>query len=299
MANKNAWLIIVLIIGGVLLFQYMGKTPTTTTTGSVLEPYPSTLKTTLTLNTKDALAPTDVNANVTCYIFNKADNSYVTSVTTATGTADVDVNWGKTYTLLCYIDSGTKYYPVEKEVTVTDGSSKVTVNLGLNKASNATISSVVDPVDLNANITSSAGSQVNFEVWYKPTVASSMVNKPVILVNANQTSVTDVYLSGLSKVTCPTRLTTTSGTKNLCFQDVSLKTADGLRKVSGSVLFSASVTPASTDGLTFTVIDTQAYADPNYATVGRTAFKEGTENPNDYSNVGATDSISYFLEFAG
>lgn len=293
--NTVLWVVLI-AIGALLVFSYMNKAPVTPTGN---DKYPSNLKTTLTLITKDALAPTDTNANVTYYIFKKADGSYVTSGTTSAGTGSVDVNWGEEYTILAYQDSGTKFYPVTKDVNLNDGQSAVTVSLGLMKVSNATISAVVDPVDLNANITAAAGSQVNFEIWYKTTSASSATNAPVIVVTANQTSVQDVYLSGLNKVTCPTRITTSGGTKNMCYQDTTLKTSDGLRKVVGSVLFSSSVTPSTLDGLTVTVIDTQEYADPNYAVTGISAFKMGTENPNDYSNVGASDSATGFIQFAG
>jgi uncharacterized membrane protein YphA (DoxX/SURF4 family) len=57
------------------------------------------------------------------------------------------------------------------------------------------------------------------------------------------------------------------------------------------------ITPQSGDVLTFTVIDTMMYSNPNYQTVGLSGFVEGTQNANDKTNVGTPDSNSVALTF--
>ena len=104
-------------------------------------------------------------------------------------------------------------------------------------------------------------------------------------------------LGGLSKVACPVRITASAGTKNICFQDATLKTTEGIRSRAGNILFSSSVTPTNGDSLTVRVLDTQMYLNPNWALTGISAFLEGTENPNDQSNVGASDSATSTLYF--
>ena len=297
MARNNAIVWIVIIVAALLLYQggffnsLLGK-------GSkeVSEQYPSDLKQSLTINTKDALASTDTDADVSYYLFDDK-GAWVKSGATVNGTATIDINYGKEYTIIAYSDSA--YYPVTETFKAEGGQSIKTLNLALNPVSNATIVSLRDPVDLDSNISSTAGSQVDFDLIYKVTSPNSAINEPIIVVDVNQTSVQDVYLSGLNKVTCPTRISVGSGRKLFCFQDTTLLSKNGLRTVSGNVLFSSSITPSKTDLLYVTIIDKQMYADPNYATVGISAFKVGAENPNTLADVGASDSVKVGIGFAG
>ena len=49
--------------------------------------YPSDLETTIDLNTKDALATTDINANVTYYVFKAGTGEFIKSGTTSDGSS--------------------------------------------------------------------------------------------------------------------------------------------------------------------------------------------------------------------
>jgi hypothetical protein len=301
-AATNGWLWIVVIVGIVLLINaqpaflsnLLGKDSTSTDGSSVP---PADKQQTITLNTKNALSTSDINANVSYYVFSD-DGKFVKSGTTATGTASFTVNYGASYKILAYTD-GT-YYPQERSfVADGNGAAQQTINLGLNPVSNATINKVRNPVDLSANITVGVGKTVDFDVLYAPTSSSSAINSPVIVFDVNQTSVSDVTLGTKTKIPCPIRLTTSAQRKKICYQDTTLLSTDSLRVVSGKIVFSGTTTPGTTDGMTVTIIDTQKYADPNFAIKGYDAFHDGTENLNTNLDVGAADSISYFLEFAG
>jgi len=292
---KNTGMIVILVAIGLIVLVGQGYIDLGGLMGgregvSQGEAFPSDLETTITLNTKDALATTDTDATVSYYVF-KSNGEFVKSGTTSSGTASFTVNWAGDYEVLAYYDTGTKFYPESITFTADGGEgAQKTINMGLIPASNITIDLARDPVDLDGNITVGTGQQVNFDLLYHVTDASSATYKPVITVDVNRTSVSDVSLGGLPEVACPDRLSVDSGRKLMCFQDSTLKSIEHIRILQGSILFSSSTAPGTgTEYMKFDVIDTQMYADPNYAVKGRSAFKEGTEDPNDDSNVGASD----------
>jgi hypothetical protein len=299
MAKVAAWVWIAVAIGLIVLYQggYLSNllgTGTPTTTSVV----PSTGLTAITLNTKDALSPTDKDANVSYYLFTK-DGKFYKSGSTSAGTATVNVNYGADYDLIAFSDS--TYYPVKTAFNADGGMGAAqSINLALNPVSNITVSGVYDDVTgTTSNISAGLGAQTSFRILYKVTTASSATHSPVIVVDANQTSVQDVTLGSLTKVACPQRLTTSAGRKKICFQDSDIKSSEGVRTVKGSVLFSASTTPSSVDGLFVIVIDTQGYLDPNYVVKGSSGFHENTENLNTNAQIGATDSNQLSVGFAG
>lgn len=289
---SNAWIWIVLIAVGVVLYTngslngiLGGGASTPTPDKTIL--YPSTLETTITLNTKDALATTDTNANVSYYVF-KSDGSFLKSGTTATGTASFTVNYIGDYEILAYSDS--TYYPVTSTFTVEEGAAQKTINLALNAVSNLTVVTVRDPVDFDQNMSCSAGATSDFEVIYKTTKANAATYKPVIVVDANSTSSKTVTMSGLTAVGCPSRLTTSAGRQKYCFQADTVASTAGQTAKKGTITWSASPAVGASEQTTISVLDTQEYADTNFATIGKAAFHEGTQNPADLSNVGASDS---------
>lgn len=254
---------------------------------------PSTLGVTVTLNTRNVLSPTGENANVSYYIFDK-DGKYFTEGTTSAGTADVTLNALNSYKILTY--GATTYAPKVTDYTVPSGKNKDTVNIDLYPLSDPSIDRVQDALGdtTDSNITLGLGQQKSFKIVYSAGNASSQLYKPVIVVDyqTNYTASNGVTISGLSQVTCPSRLSTTSGFTKVCFQDASLSTTESPRTLQGSILASSSITPESNDQITFTVIDSMMYANPNYKSVGFSAFIEGTQNANDLSNVGKADSGS-------
>jgi hypothetical protein len=286
-------IVAVLIGSGTINLGFLqGTTPTPAKTTI----YPSTLQTTLTLNTKDALSSSDINANVSFYVFDKAGN-FVTSGTTAAGTASVVLNYLGDYNLLAFSDA--TWYPVEQTFSIASGEASKTLNLALNGVSGALIKVVRNPVTLNSNLSVGVGQTVSFDVLYQANSSAKAVYKPVVVVDANQTSVQDLTLGGLSKVTCPQRFSVSSGRKLFCFQDTTILASEGIRTLKGSVVFSQSIAPATLDLLNVNVLDTQAWTDSNFAGKGRVAFHEGAENLNTNANVGAADSITQHIDFTG
>jgi len=309
MAKNNNW-IILLVIGAIALLA-MGVIPMPSwgsqDDGEIDDLYPSDLETTITLNTGDALATTATNANVSYYVFT-ADGKYQKEGTTSAGTGTFDVAAGRDYKIILYDDtagtSDVDYVPTEVSFSTNgadpSGRALQTINVDLYKESNATIKAVQDPVDLNANVSAVAGSTVAFDLLIATTSSNALVHKPVVQVDINSTEVEDVKISGLSSVECPTRNSVSAGHKHYCFlYDIDLKASDGIKKLSGTLLIDSATTPATTSGATFTILDTGIYREAGYRTAGYSAFKYGTENPVDDSNIGSADSASLFLEYNG
>lgn len=259
---------------------------------------PSDLSVTVTLNTRNALSATGANANVSYYIFG-ADGKYVTEGTTAAGTASVSLNALASYQILTL--QATTYAPKVTAYTVPSGVGSDTIAIDMYPLATPVVDSVQDALGdtTDSNITLGLGAQKGFKIYYSAGNASSEVYKPVIVVdyNTSSTAASGIAISGLSTVTCPDRLTTATGRSKVCFQDASLKTANSPMVLSGSVKASDTITPGSNDVLTFTVIDTMMYANPNYKSVGISAFVEGTQNANDKSNVGTPDSNSKTITY--
>ena len=70
---------------------------------------PADLKTTITLNTKDALATSATDAKVSYSVFN-GDGSYLKDGTTTTGTGSFTVPWDGDYTILAWKAGTTSGY---------------------------------------------------------------------------------------------------------------------------------------------------------------------------------------------
>lgn len=300
MAN-NAWIWVV-AIAAILIFAQTGTFSNLFGEKDVVtdDKVPSTLAVTVTLNTRNALSATGENANVSYYIFDAA-GKYIKEGTTSAGTADVSLNVNQKYQILTY--GATTYAPKVTEYTVPTGVNSDTVTIDLYPLSDPTINRVQDSLGdtTDANISVGLGYQRSFKVVYSSNNASAQLYKPVVVIDYNTTSTASngVVISGLNKVDCPTRLSVSTGRTKACFADTSLNTVNSPRELQGSIKFSESVTPASTDNIVVTVIDSMIYANPNYKSVGLSAFVEGTQNANDLSNVGRTDSSTVNLGFAG
>lgn len=305
-AKTNVVLVILLIVVAIYgynqgWFANILGSKTTDTSVANDGAYPSDLKQTLTLNTKDSLSPTDLNANVSYYLFD-ANGAYEKSGTTVAGTASIDINYGQKYTVIAFLQSGNNSYaPVKQDFTADSEKSLKTLTLQVAPLSMASITSVRDPVDLNQNISNDAGSQVPFDIIYKVNTANEEIYNPVIVVDVNKTSTANngVAITGLTAITCPARLSISTERQKYCFQDTTLKSKDGLRVLGATILFSSTKTPADQDNLIITILNSGMYTDPNFASTGISAFKEGAENPNDLSVLGASDSATYQLDLAG
>lgn len=297
MADNTKWYVIAviaIILVGVNQGWFSGNAaaPTVNPSANV----PSDLSVTVTLNTRNVLSATGENANVSYYIFDSA-GKYVTEGTTAAGTASVSLNALKSYQILTL--GATTYAPKVTAYTVPSGVGSDTIAIDMSPLSTPKIDRVQDALGdtTDSNITLGLGAQKSFKLYYSAGNASAMVYKPVIVVDyaTNATASNGITLGSLSIVTCPDRLSTSAGRTKVCFQDNNLLTANSPQVLTGSIKASDTITPASNDVVTFTVIDTMMYANPNYKSVGLTAFVEGTQNANDKSNVGRADSNSLSL----
>lgn len=296
MANNNTLMVLLLVVAGVFAYNqgwlnFGGQ-------GDVADNLPSDLKTTITLNTGDELATSATNANVSYYVFS-SDGAYLREGTTSAGTASFDVPVNGNYALILYADTGsTDYIAKEVSFSTTDGKATKTINVDLMKESAATINDVRDPLDLDSNITRTAGSTVSFDILYSATTSNAALNKPIIVVQVNETTVDEVSVSGYSLVDCPRRLSVSTGTTLYCFASSAVvKSSDGIQTAKANMLLNGVTAPAAGSTATITVIDSGIYRESNYKTAGKSAFKYGAENPVDRTNVGAADSSTDTIVF--
>jgi hypothetical protein len=304
MAKDKAWIIWVLV-AAIVLFAFnvihLPQLGGNNNNDNADDLYPSTLTTTITLNTGDALATSATQTTVKYYVFT-SDGKYLKEGTTSSGTASFTVPTAGNYKLIAYYDeSGTDYLPMEVTFSTDgdnpEGRAVQTVNMDLYKESAATISAVRDPVDLDANITASAGASVDFDVLIKATTAYAALNKPVIVIDVNSSEWQDVSMGSLSEVVCPSRLTTGSQREKYCFQyDKMIASSEGIKMFSGSLIADSANAPASLSQVNVTVIDAGLYIEPNYKTSGYSAFQmSALQNPLSKANVGAADSSTSTL----
>jgi len=271
---------------------------------------PADLTTSITINALDALATTPTAVDAQYYIFKSDGTFYKEGETGSDGQDTVDVQWGGSYKLIIYNESnvwgssGGGYIP---EMTTFEANNEAgsikTINVALNKVGGLEISDVRDPVDLNGNISYSAGSTQGWELLYKVNVSNAAIYHPVLVVDYNQTGIDSdgvkVATEGWTKITCPHRLTSASGRIKTCFEYNGIVTsAMGLQKISGSIKFDDTNSPGTGSVAEFKLIDTMMYREPDYKIAGEKAFLYGQEDTQD-NDVGAGDSWSDVLGFAG
>jgi len=274
--------------------------------------YPSDLKTTITLNTGDKLATTSTNANVSYYVFSPS-GKFLKEGTTSAGTASFTVPTGvRGYKLIAYDDTSSTdaldYLPIETTFD-TDGTSPEersdkTVNIDLYRESNVTINAVQDPLDSDQNVSVGLGQTVDFDIWYSAELSKAAVFKPVIRIVANASCIESVDCPSLIDEDCPDRLTAGTDNNQYCFKDDSiLESGAGMKRVSCNMVMDSSTTcdtsGTDTEHLEITILDTGIYKESDYKTKGYSAFKYGTENPADNSNIGAGDSATYYFGLGG
>lgn len=285
-----------LLLGGTKLFNGGTSTTPTLTTPTA----PSDLKCSLTLYTRDALATSTTPVNVSYYLFNGGNLLKASGSTTGSdSSATITLNWGESYKILAYLDTGSSADYHAAETTVTCDTPTMTKYIYLNKETAANVTKLRDPTDFDSNISATAGSTLSFDILYKAYLSNAAVRKPMAIVNANLTSVVDVTISGATKISCPTRISTTTGRKNICF-DMGrdwVKASDGTLTVPATVQFSASTGPATTDSLNVTIADQATWQKASATMYGD--FLVGAENTETYADVGAADSTEAALYYNG
>lgn len=266
---------------------------------------PSSGLTEVTLNTQKALAATATNADVSYYVFDKT-GSYVTSGKSSAGQATFDVKCavGKKYDLMV-INETVAVGSYGQQVEVDASESTVTKNLQMYAYGDINLVSVASSTDPlgNSNISAGVGKTCGFTVTFNVNESASGFNKPLIMCQANTSSVTSVDMSGVNDADAkaPTRLSPATGYKYYSYEmDKMLKSTDPAQKVSGTITFSQSITPAATDYMTCIIVDQAMWKKANYQTLGLTnGFVTSTENSETNSDVGAPDASPAILEFGG
>jgi len=308
MAKQN--MLVWLVVAGIAIYFIStgGFLEGLTGSGDVDTLYPSDLKTTITLNVGDELATSATNVNASYYVFTSDGDYLKEGVTGSDGTADFDVPTAGHYKLLVFNDYGavadTDYLP-EVMTFSTDGDDPTkravqTINIKLQKESNATIEAVQDPLDLNANVTASKGTTVAFNLLISAESSDAAINEPVVRLHYNGSIIESVKMGDLAEESCPDRVTTSSEFEDQCFKiGGRIKASDGIQYYSGtlkmdSVHFVSGVSPVD-NAVNFTILDTGIYRRADYKTAGFDAFEYSTENPVSNANIGAGDSNNYAL----
>jgi len=301
MPKDNTFLIVILGIAAVLVFSGVVDIPGFGGDDGADDIFPSDLKTTVTLNTGDELATTATNANVSYYVFDSEGN-YLKEGTTSAGTASFSVPVDASYSMWVYDDTSATaaldYLPVLVDFSSGSQATK-TVNVDLKKESNVTINTVQDPVDLNANVSATAGGTSNFDILISAETSNAAANKPVVRLEYNSTNIETTNCPSLSEVTCPDRLSPDATENDMCYVlDKVVKSSDGIQTISCNLKFDAT-NGAASDAVEITVMDTGIYRESDYKTKGISAFKFGTENPSNNANIGAGDSATTLIGIQG
>lgn len=303
--------IVEILIIGLLAFAvyniYIDKPQTTQPTDNLV---PSDLITTITLNTRDALATSPTNVDTNYYVFKSTDEFYKEGTTGSDGSDSFDVQYGGNYKMIVFNDSGGDgFLPVYTDFIAdsTEGSVK-TINAELFRQSGLSISDVRDPIDLNQNISYTAGSTESWNLVYKANVSNRAVLNPILIIDGNKSGIDSdgimVSSSGWDEIDCPNRLAQTAGRKLWCFEyDGTVTSADGLQSVDGSVKWHDSTVPGACGSggnvtIDFSMADSQMYRESNYVSEGYGAFKVGAEDAVD-ADVGQGDSATDHLGCSG
>lgn len=281
----------------------------TTTPPAVAGKCPSSGLTEVTLNTQEALAATATNAVTDYYVFEK-DGTYIT-----TGNSGADGQ--SVFNLACAKDK--KYDILVINETTSAGSygqlievdaSEPTFSKSLKMYEYGQINVVgvgssTNPAN-TGNISSGLGKTCGFVVTFNENETASAVNKPLIMCQVNVSSVTGVTMSGVTEANAkkPQRVTATSGYTYYTYElGTLLKSTDAAQKISGTITFSASTTPSTTDSMTCKIADQADYKKAAYQTLKYSeGFVESAENAETQSDIGAPDSNTgtlYFVDASG
>lgn len=320
MANKSGksdlmTLVIVLAIVGVVAYMgnfsgfqdtvkgFLGKSSATGSSNNVgsnlqTSTCPSTGTTSVTLNTHDKLATAATNVQAEYYIFD--GNTLVKSGTTSAGTASFDLTCGKSYKgIVLNTTAGTGAYA--ETFTVDAFAASSTQNLNLVQFGGAQIKKIYQ-TDLTSNISLASNGNSAFKMDIRENVSNKGYNKPIILCQANVSSISSVTLdSQVTSTAIPSRISPTSGYKYYAFEyPKMLDQTIGILTLSGTIT-AGSTAPATTDSMSCIVVDQATWKKAQYSSLSLDdGFKTGPENTeSSNADVGAVDSPASSLYFNG
>lgn len=268
---------------------------------------PTTGTTTYTLNVQNALTSTATNVIAEYFVF---DNNKLVKegVTDSTGTASFEVSCGKNYKLVLLNSTiGTGLY--SKVIDLQARTARDTVNEKLVAFGGARILSIENPADpaRSPNVSLSAGATKNFELKFVANVTDRGFNRPIIMCQANVTSIQRVAIGSFSDGTqvvpvtnLPRRVTASAGYQYYAWEYPKMLTPTmGVITASGSITAQSSTAPSTSDSMSCRLVDQATWKTSSYKTASspEEAFKTGPENTETLADVGAPDSSVAFLYF--
>ena len=254
----------------------------------------SDLQTTFDFSFKDELATTETTVNAVWYAFKASDGSFVNSGTATSGTSSLTTNYGESYDIWAYTTGYVGY--IAKKTRVSATSAKVPVTIALIKRGALSIAGVDDPVDLDANITGTAGATEEFRVKWKVNVSNSGILGPIFYIETNSTSTgiedltqtkTDSAGGTYTEISCPNRLSQSSVKEVFyCFKrDIMAFASDGVIITSFIVKIDGTTAPGA-DFIKVRIADTGMYLKPGYTDISGILF----DAENDANSMIGTPS---------
>jgi hypothetical protein len=310
------WIVVALVVAYVANFNGFQSTVNgwmnhenkeISTLGANLGTCPSSGITTYTLNVQDALASTATNVNAEYFVF---DGSKLVKegTTGTTGTTTFDLNCGGNYNvLLMNSTSVIGYYSQVKSLSPSQSSDTVTASL--TRYGQAKILGIENPADpaRAGNTTLGASAVKQFDLKFVANQTERGYNSPIILCQANVTSVANVNIGSFSDgtpvssvVVLPKRVTAAAGYVYYAWEyNKMLTPVMGVITASGSITATSS-TPLGTDAMTCKLVDQATWKTASYKTASSidAAFKTGAENTETLANVGAADTDAVSFQFA-
>jgi hypothetical protein len=298
---------------------FMGKsTPTTpvvinTNTGgnaplTDTSDCPTSGTTTLTVNVQDALSTTATTLYPEYYLFN--GNQLIKEGTLSSTANTISVSCGKDYKLLL-INTTALTGIYAKTVDVQARIAQQTVNAQVVQYGGAIINYIANPDDVVShapNVTLAAGGGLkNFDISFKENETQKGFNRPLVMCQANITTVKGINLVGFSDgtkpaaATLPKRVTATSGCAYYVWEYPKM-----LDQTMSSIIAHMTIEPTATaptagDTSTTCMLADQATWKTNKyktATSIEDGFKTSAENSDSSnSDVGAYDSAKATLYF--
>ena len=306
--TTGATILLIVALGALIYFgstsNWFGLgTPATTTTPNPNPQGPSSGQTAVTILSTDALAATTTSAPATAYVFSADGSTFVSANTINSASTPFNVNYGNLYQVIAgnfSAGASAGYYPVQ--FTINANSAALTKTIQLYKQGSVNMISVTSSADpaQGTNISAAVGKTCGFNVNFAENTTAAAYNSPLLMCQANVSSVTQVNMgsNGIGVVPAnnlaPSRVSATSGYTYWTFNIPKMVlSTDGTYKLSGSVVFNPTVAPATGDGITCIVVDQDAWINSNYQAMSLSAgFQTNAQNMQTLADIGAPDSNS-------
>ncbi len=298
-ANPVIWIAVVLIA---IYFAYSaGYIGGPADDGVDDELVPSDLQCDLILKFKDELSTTDTNVNASYIMFNGDGTFFDSGEAGDDGKDTVTARVNTDYDIWAYNKLGESSGYLAKKFSANCGNKpKHTVTTKLVLRGGLTLSAMDDPVDLNQNISGTAGATEEFRAKWKVNVSNSGVRKPIIVyeTNGTRTVIEDITITKAdsaggkyTEIPCPGRKDPSLVEHTLyCFQRDSDAYATDGTIITYAVVKIGSTAPGDLSWIQGQLIDTALYLEPGYSTID--GIKFGAEDEQENLLGGADTDLS-------